>query len=176
MDFQKIEIPLSVGLYTKGDLRAGQPPKLDIARDVLFDEPDGIQARQSFSAMSNQIFGGGTLANCRMLAVVNGELCVFTDTGLYSWNAQLTKWVLRGTHLAVDVDEQSRFVTQGDQKFADRAELNGTAMIAWTEGAGTYIAAMDKTTGSVLMAPTLLGAGIVRPRLVAASTRIIGFC
>jgi len=30
--------------------------------------------------MINAIFGGGTLSNCRRLDVVNGELCVFTDT------------------------------------------------------------------------------------------------
>lgn len=172
----KIEIPLAVGLAQKGDVRAAQPSSLDIARDVQFEEEGGVQTRLPYVALSNQIFGGGALSNCRRLAVVNDELCVFTDESLYSWNAQLAKWVLRGTHLAVDIDERARFVTQGDQVNSDRAELNGTIMYAWTEGTGTYISAVDKTTGNVLMTQTLLGSGIVRPRLVAAQTRIIGLC
>lgn len=176
--WSKIEIPLAAGLNQKGDVRAGNPPALDIATDVQFDEVGGVQTRLPYGSVmgSGAIFGGGTLSNCRRMFTVNDELCVETDTSVYSWNAQLSKWVLRGTHLAVDVDEQTRFATQGDQKDGDRAELNGTVMLAWTEGTGTYLAAFDKTTESILMAPTLLGSGIFRPRLVAASTKIIGFC
>lgn len=169
-------IAFRTGLLQKADDRARPSVFLDIARDVAFDELGGIQTRIPFLAMSNLIFGGGTLANCRMLAVVNDELCVFTDTAIYSWNEQIDKWVLRSTHLAISVDEKTAMASPGDQFNCDRAELNGTLMYAWTEGSGTYISAIDKVTGSLLMPPTLLGAGIVRPRLVAASTRIIGFC
>lgn len=172
--FSKIEIPLASGLDTKEDPRAGEPTKLDIARDVQFDEIGGVQTRLPFGAVmgAGAIFGGGTLSNCRHMAAVNGELCVFTDDELYSWNAQLSKWVLRGTHLAVAIEETPRFTTTGDQVDGDRAELNGTAVYTWTEGTACYVAALDKTTGSVLLSPTSIGTAS-RPRLVATSTRIL---
>jgi hypothetical protein len=168
-----IEVPFSSGLDTKGDARAGRPPKLDIARDVQFDELGGLQTRKPFPAMSNQIFGGGTLANCRRLAVVNGELCVFTDTALYSWNAQLAKWVLRATHLAAAIEETPVFATTGDQIDGDRAELNGTVVVVWNETAGIFGAAYDKATGAVLVGPTAFSG--IRPRLVALATKILLF-
>ncbi|HKP06412.1 MAG TPA: hypothetical protein VJU58_04090 [Microbacterium sp.] len=175
----KLEVPLGAGLDTKGDIRAGRPPKLDIARDVTFGEPGGVQLRFPFSTFSNQIFGGGTLTNCRRLAIVNDELCVFTDTTLYSWNAQLQKWVSRGTHLAVSVNETPRFATTDDQIDPDRAELSGTVIYAWAVnmsggGVGAYVAAIDKTTGATLMAPTLVP-NVFRPRLVALATKILLF-
>ena len=179
LDWNKVEIPLAAGLDTKGDLRAGRPPKLDIARDVVFGEPGGVQTRLPLLNFSNQIFGGGTLANCRRLAVVNDELCVFTDTGLYSWNARLAKWVLRATHLAVSVDERPAFVTSDDQVTPDRAELNGTVLYAWSVNVSggsvaTYLAAFDKVTSAVLMSPTLVP-NVFRPRLVALATTILFF-
>lgn len=182
LNWQVMSLPFRAGLNQKADDRARPQPFLDICRDAQFDELGGLQTRFPFAAMSNAIFGGGTLANCRRLAVVNDELCVFTDVALYSWNAQLAKWVLRGTHLGVAVDEQQRFVTTGDQVDGDRAELNGTIVYAWTEGAGTatsvYAAAMDKASGSVLVGPTAIspaGTFAGRARLVALATKILLF-
>jgi hypothetical protein len=184
LSWTTIQIPFSAGLETKEDPRFSSPPKLDIARDVVFEQVGGLQPRRPCVAMSNAIFGGGALANCRRVVDNDGELCVLTDTGLYSYNAQLAQWVLRGTHLAVAVDEQPRFVTTGDQIDGDRAELNGTIVYAWAEGpaatgSAVYAAAIDKTTGAVLTPPTQIGAAHInagRPRLVALSTKILLFC
>jgi hypothetical protein len=121
------------------------------------------------------IFGGGVLANCRRVVPNGDELLVFTKDTLYSWDAGLAKWVARGTHLAIKVTEQSRFVTTGDQIDGDRAELAGTVVIAWTENVTTYVAAADKATGAVLMAPTAIAGGALRPRLVALTTKILLF-
>lgn len=182
MDWQLRELSLG-GLNQKADDRARPQPFLDIAKDVQYDELGGVQPRLPYSAtfptMRNTIFGGGTLSACRRLAVVNGELIVFTDTAIYSWNVQQSAWVLRSTHLAVSVDEQPRFVTTGDQRENDRAELSGTVVQAWTEQVGAFdfvfIAAYDKTTGAVLMAPATFGVVSNRPRLVALATKILLF-
>lgn len=176
LNWQPLTLPFSGSLEQKQDARISSPPDLDLARDVQFEEIGGLQTRPPFTAMSNNIFGGGTLSSCRKLAVVNGELCVFTDTGLYSWNAQQSAWVLRGTHLAVSVSETPRFVTTGDQIEGDRAELNGTIVYAWTEGTTVYAAAVDKTTGAVLVSPTSVETSTIgRPRLVALATKILLF-
>jgi hypothetical protein len=175
LNWTPLTLPFSGSLEQKTDARVASSPDLDLARDVQFEEIGGLQTRAPFTAMSRNIFGGGTLSNCRRLGVVNGELCVFTDTQLYSWNAQQAAWVLRGTHLAVSVSETPRFVTTGDQIDGDRAELNGTVVFAWTENGQVYASAIDKVTGSVLVTPTAVSTAIGRPRLVALSTKILLF-
>lgn len=179
LNWQTINLRFANGLQQKADDRARPSVFLDRAVDVQFDERGGIQTRKSFLSFSNSIFGGGTLSNCRRLAVVNDELCVFTDTSLYSWNAQQLKWVLRGTHLAASVEERPAFVTNGDQTQGDRAELSGAITYAWVEGNDIRIAAIDKTTGSVIAGPIPQGLGIVtvaRPRVVALATKVLVFC
>ncbi len=52
----KIEIPIAAGLSQKGDVRAAQPPKLDLARDIQFDEVGGVQTRLPYVALANAIF------------------------------------------------------------------------------------------------------------------------
>jgi len=175
LDYRIIQIPLTQGLKTKDDPRAMQAPGLSICADARFDDLGGIQPRYPFTALSSNIFGGGTLSSVRRLEVVNDELLLFTSDSLYSWNAQLSAWVLKGTHLAVKVDETTTFATPGDQITGDRAELSGTVVFAWTEGTQVYAAALDKTTGSVLVAPTAVSTAIGRPRLVALATKILFF-
>ncbi len=177
LDYRIINIPFTSGLKTKDDQRAMQPPGLAICSDARFDDLGGIQTRYPFVSIGNQIFGGGTLSNCRRLAVVNDELCVFTDTALYSWDAELGLWIRRDTHLGVTIDYQSRFATNGDQIGADRAELNGTIVYCWSEStAQLFVAAISKATGAVLMPPTAVsGTNLQQGRLVALSTKILLF-
>lgn len=174
LNWQTLQISFGMGLGGKPDTRA-RTGSLDIARDLQFDELRGVQTRHPFVAMSNAIFGGGTLANCRRIAVVNDELLVFTDTALYSWNAQHAAWVLRGTHLAVAITESPTCTTTGDQIDGDRAELSGTIVTAWTEGTQVYAAARDKATGSMLVSTTAVSTAVGRPRLVALATKILLF-
>lgn len=177
LNWQPLTLRFDGSLETKEDARIGAPPDLDLLRDAHFEEVGGVQTRPPFGSVmgSGAIYGGGSLSNCRKLARVNGELCLFTDTGLYSWNEQQSAWVLRGTHLAVTVAETPRFATAGDQIDGDRAELNGTVIYAWSEGGVVSVAAMDKSTGSVLLAALSMGAGSTRPRLVALATKIMLF-
>lgn len=176
LQWQKLEIPFSAGLQQQTDDRARPQPFLDICKDAQHDvDVGGLVTRLPYAAMSNNIFGGGTLSNCRRLAVVNDELCLFTKDTLYSWNATLSAWVSRGTHLAVKTEETPRFATTGDQIDGDRAELAGAVVYAWTEGSQVYAAALDKTTGSVLVSPTAVSTAIGRPRLVALATKIMFF-
>ncbi len=174
MEWQVINLPFVAGLNQQADPRAMQPPELTICKDVQFDEIGGLQTRYPYASIGNAILGGGTIANARQLVANGDELLLFTIDTLYSWNAQLSKWVAKGTHLAVKVDEVTPFATTGDQIDCDRAELNGTVMYVWTEGTKSYVAAIDKATGSMLMAPTTINT-CSRCRLVALSTMILLF-
>jgi hypothetical protein len=173
LSWQTLQLPFRAGLNQRADDRARLQPFLDICKDVQFDELGGLQERFPYAAMSNSINGGGTLSNCRRLAVANDELLCFTSEALYSWNAQLSQWVLRATHLAVEVTETQRFAAPGDQFTADRCELNGAVVYAWTQGGVVWWAQIDKTTGSVLQPPTSLIAASTRPRLVALDTAVL---
>lgn len=181
LQFQTVNVALARGLSQRDDDRARPSTALDLARDLQFDEDGGVQTRLPYLGIGSatlpdsSIFGGGVLADVRRLAVNGDELVLFTKDKLYSWNATLSKWVLRGTHLAVTVDETPRFATTGDQIDGDRAELSGTVVFAWTEGAQVYAAALDKATGSVLVSPTAVSTAIGRPRLVALATKILLF-
>lgn len=174
-----INIPFGAGIDRNMDARARQPPGLDIARDVQFDEVGGVQTRHPFAVTGGNIFGGGTISNARKLFRNGDEFVLMTKDTLYSWNAQLSVWIARGTHLAVKVDERSASATTGDQFCGDRAELNGTIVFAWTEFVNAvstvFAAAIDKTTGSVLVSPTAVSSSVARPRLVALSTKILLF-
>jgi hypothetical protein len=162
---------------TKGNKQAKQPPALDIAKDVEFDDLGGLRTRYPYADLGVNIFGGGTLSNIRRIVPNGNELLCFTQDTLYSWNAQLSVWVSKGTHLAVKVAEEPVFVTTGEQYDCDRAELNGTIVYCWTENVGSssrgYVAAVDKTTGSVLMAPTALVSATARLRVTSLSTKIL---
>jgi hypothetical protein len=179
LNFQNVHLPFSAGLLQRSDKRAKPVPYLDIANDVQFDELGGVQTRYPFDAVtSTSIIGGGTLANCRRLVANGDELLVFTDTQLYSWNAQLEKWALRGSHLACKVEEASVFISADDQIDTDRAELDGVIVYAWaTTGGAVYVAAIDKETGSVALDPyEVANDGVsstgARPRLVALESVI----
>lgn len=170
-------VPFVAGIMTKGDKRAKNPPQLDICTDVEFDDLGGLRTRHPYAAFSNSIVGGGTISNARRLVAYGDELLLFTKDTLYSWNAQLAKWVSRGTHLAVKVTERNTFVTGNEQEDVDRAELNNTIVQTWREGTTVYVAAWDRTTKSVALSPTALSSTGVpsRPRLVALSTKILLF-
>jgi hypothetical protein len=177
LNWQTWHMRFVAGLNQKADARTLESPELAVCKDVMFDKLGGLQTRYPFALTSNDIFGGGTLSDWRVLAENGDELLLFTKDTLYSWNAQLSKWVAKGTHLAVKVDETPRFVSPGDQVDGDRAELSGTIVYAWTELLGSsskgYVAALDKTTGNVLMAPTPLAGSAARLRVTALTTKIL---
>lgn len=169
---QTLAIPLAAGLQTKTDPRALEAPGLTICTDAQFDEIGGIQLRKPFATKGTAILGGGTIADVRRIVENGEELIAFTKSALYSYNAQSSNWVNKGTYLAVKVAEASSFVTTGDQIDADRAELNGVVFFSWSEGTRGYVAARDTTTGAVVLAPYLLN-GFQRIRLTALATRVL---
>lgn len=171
------EINFAFGLNTKGDQRAQPEQLLEIATNVEFDDLGGLRCRFPYDAVRTNILGGGTIANARKLAINGDELVLFTIDSVYSWSARDSAWVLKGTHLAVKLDEATSFATNSDQIDSDRAELSGAVIFAWTDTNKVYVAAKDKTTGDVIMAPTAIpgapGATATRPRLVALGTKIM---
>lgn len=153
LNWNVLNWPFGFGLGQKTDPRARPAPVLDIARDVQVDEHGGLQTRYPYVALSDEIAGGGTIANCRRMFVSGSELCLLTDDALYTYDEQLTQWVVKATHVAVAVDESPVFISTGDQIETDRAELSGRIYYAWTDTSKVYVAIVDKATGSVWLGP-----------------------
>ena len=174
LDWQVIQFPFAKGLDTKTHPFAVDPPSLVLCYNAQFDDLGALTMRMGYAGIGANIYGGGSIANPRKLAVVGDELLLWTDTGLYSWSETLTAWVSRGTHLAVKVDEAAVFGGTADQVFADRAQLGGVVVYVWEESSTGVcrLAARDATTGATLIAPTSLGAGTTRPRVIATDSQI----
>lgn len=176
LDWQTIEVPLAAGQEQKRDPRAVEAPNLLRATDVQFDEVGALRQRPPFEALGANIYGGGALANIRKLVANGAERLAFTKDTLYSWNANQSKWVSKGTHLAVTTSEEPAFVTTDDQVLPDRAELGGVVFVSWqrTVSAVTtgYVAAYERSTGSVLMSPQTL-TGCRQIRLTALATKVL---
>jgi hypothetical protein len=179
LDFQTLHLPFAAGLDQKSDPRAMQPPSLARAVDVQFDEVGGLQTRYPYANLATDTTDGGTIADCRRIVPNGSEFLLFTKDALYSWNAQLAKWAKRSDYLAVKVEEANQFVTGNDQYDCDCGVLNGTVVYAWTESytgiAVGYVAAVDETTGSVLMTPTAIPyiGNVSRARVTPLETKII---
>jgi hypothetical protein len=156
LNWTTIGIPFGLGVSQKGDKRAGNPPQLDICVDAQFDEIGGLQTRKPFEAFSNAIYGGGTLSDVRRLVSNGDELICFTKDQIYTYSAQYEQWMPRAEHLAIKVEEHSRFVTTGNQIYCDRAELNGVALYCWTDNDSVWVAARDVISDAVLVRPTMI--------------------
>lgn len=176
-----LQIPFAAGLNTKADPRALEAPALAVCRNAEFDEIGGLTKRKPYSSVGADILGGGTLANVRRIVEHGDERLCFTKDKLYSWSARDAKWVEKATYLAPKITEREVFVNPYEQLDTDRAELAGTILFTWADDATSvsnrlaYIAALDATTGAVILPPTSLGAGSDRPRLMVATTKVLLF-
>lgn len=170
-----VQIPLSEGLDQKADQRASSPPHMDLLRNAKWEEVGGIQTRRPYASLGVAISTGGALTNIRRIVENGAELLCFTKDSLYSWNPTQSWWVLKATHLAAKIAEQTVFADAGDQVDADRAELNGTVFYSWTGSARSYVAAVNKATGAVMLPPTLFSPTGGRARLVPLATKVLLF-
>lgn len=170
VQWQTLQLPLAAGLNQGLDARAKQPPSLDVAHDIQFNEQGGIQTRYPF-ALFGDTFGASDI---RKIYANDTELLVFTKERLYSRNAIDGSWTERGTHLAVEIDEQPRFDNPDDQYLADKAELNNLVFYTWYDSAtsSVWAAVADKATGSPVLAPASF-TGYERPRVIAAGNRFL---
>jgi len=173
LDYQNWTMRFVAGLNQKADDRSLEPPELAICRDAQFDELGGLQTRYPYAELGADIFGGGTIEDCRRIVVNGDELLCFTKSKLYSWSPGRSAWIDKGTHLAVHTEESTRFAGTGDQIACDRAQLSNTIVYCWQDENIGYVAALDATTLAVLMSPTAIVGSAARLRVTALSTRIL---
>lgn len=176
-NYETLQVPFIKGMDTRTHPHLIDPPGLTTCKNAQFDEV-GLSFRYPFATIGTSIYPSGTISAVRKLAVVNDELLAFTATELYSWSSTLSKWLLRGGHMAVSTAETAVFGNSNDQTFADRAQLGNLIVYVWTEVAAgsvkNYLAAIDATTRATVIAPVALSPASTtsRPRVVAATSVI----
>lgn len=171
-EYVPVHLPLMAGLNTGTDSRALEPPELAVAKNVEFEKGMGLQTRKPYAAL------GGSVSDARRLVPFGDELLLFTKDTLYSWSARDSAWVSKGDYLAPTLSEATRFARSSEQTQCDRCEISGVALYTWVESPDdVYLAAADKTTGAVLLAPTRISGTGSRPRLVSlASVALLLYC
>lgn len=174
LDWRTVFLPFTRGLSGKTDPRALQAPDLAVCRDAVFSESGGTQTRHPFAALSS----ASAFTDGRRIVVNGDELLLFTKEALFSWSDRDGGWVSKGTYLAPKLEEASVFVRTTEQTQCDRAELDSCIVYSWLDtgaAAKVYIAAIDRATGAVILAPRAMEAGSSRPRLIALASKILLF-
>jgi hypothetical protein len=166
MQWQEMDIPFVAGLDAGSDSRSVDPPTLTRADNAAFDTAGQVIFRRPFSAL------GAAPANTRRIVAYGDELIAITDAALYSWSEVLETWEERAEYLSPAVTEQVVYASPAEQEFTDRAELDGVAVVVWTEDGEAKIAAHDVETGAVLLSPqSVPGSGTTKPRVIALTNR-----
>ena len=117
--------------------------------DANWDEfKDADCLRPQYQAITDS--ASNTIADIRKIAQYGDELVAFSKDKLWSYASGDGLWTQRAEHLAVKLEEHSRFVTTGEQFDYDRAQLGGITMYCWTEttpsATTSYVAAIDQGT------------------------------
>lgn len=88
-------IPI-LGLDTNADPRNAPPGTLDIAQDCWFKRADvggwELRKRFGYTPRSASLLQGGTVGSGRKFCSFNNEQLILSAAGLYSWDAQASKW------------------------------------------------------------------------------------
>lgn len=182
---QTITIPLSQGLDTKTSDQVLPPGKLTAAENVRFIEPGMLTKRLGFTDRAMAIHGGGTITGTKAMGTRQDEVFLLADDSVYSWLPQDSEWSDRGFYQPVYATLRGVADDPQEQRYADRAELGGVALIAWEDpydlssnGTEVKYAVIDAATGAhyVDVQGTYSGAGnrnTERPLCLVTTNRLV---
>jgi hypothetical protein len=177
---QIVPIDFTQGMDTKSDNKVGVPGDLVDLRNLTFQNTEKLTKRNGYSALTPNVFGGGTLAAGAALATRGGELLLADGTNLYSYSSGpiTAAWVNKGPLLSPTVSYGPALSSQYSLAGYDCAVTsNGLMCVAaeqWTQFQGTnkgvIYSVIDITTGNLLLQPTLVnGTTSTCPKVISAS-------
>ncbi len=173
---QVVPVSFAQGVDTKTDEKLVVPGKLTLLENGVFTIGQKIKKRNGYTALSNEILGGGTIENPEASGVYVDDLCIFANKKLYSYSQGLDKWIDRGTLYSVEVRKQEVIRNQYAQTDPDMAYSSGVSIFAWKDSRGGVRASViDSTTGAAIQADTLLDASGDTPRCVPIGGFLFAF-
>ena len=186
---QLVTVPATGGISTEVDRRLRPPERLEIARNVRYDEIGGLGKRYGFSKLSTRNLVGTSEAiddkgPVRGLARTSKELLAIGHRDLYAWNPKAAGWLERGGISPCAGRTTELHSSMAEYDYADLdVTLNGyivSAAVRWElRGDDPSYTALEfrihTEDGDALMQPQLeeeLTNPAHRPRYVG--TRVIG--
>ena len=162
MALQKQLVPIPIG-----KLAQGQDPKLVPAgalaqlSNLRVGRAGEYRKRRGYVALGTSA-DSGSITTGKSIAALTGpgkdvdQLVVQTSTAAYAWSDNTSSWYLRSTPLTVTTELQPVFA--GDARWVNvsSAYYNGwVCVVGITRAGDIYVSAIDISTGTVALAPTL---------------------
>lgn len=187
LQFQVVQAPLKFGLDEGTDPHHVPPGVLTTAENVRWEKSGRIQKRYGTAALTNSVYGGGSIPSAVRLFTRGNELALTDGSYVYSYT-YADGWTKRGRVPDVGLTWSTSIDTADSIATSDAAVLsNGYIVEAWITGepspadTGSYPATSttrilnyqirDYTTGTVL---TRVFNATTAPGIQPKSLRVLG--
>lgn len=175
LEYQLQTAPFRFGVDEGTDPKQVPFGTLLTAQNVVWLKSGRLEKRCGTTKLTQNISGGGTITACNRLLTRGDELCLISDTNLYSYQA--SGWIDRGRIPEVGLTWTTSHAALSGTTASDLAVTSDDKIIeAWVTGdpstvlsGNLYYRIVDRATGTVLTPPTLVDTGIASFIRVLAS-------
>lgn len=186
MAFQgTIQIPIafSGGLNSKTAEFTLDQPNLQVAKNIVYNQIGQADKRTGFTAISNNIQGGGNISNGYTLTTFNDELILLDGTSMYSWQPEEKVWINRGAVLST-VNDQVRILNTkvATQSNPDCTSTNNLSMYLWEDNRtfpvqqnGIRYSIINNITGTSVVSDQFLYFAGTRPKVITDGINFYAF-
>lgn len=179
VQWQNIDVPLSVGVSTRDDAKLLPPLKLLDLQNSVFTKGGALKKRNGYTYLNKTTLDASpaTISAAKQLATRGDELVLLDGSSLYGYTETLDRWENRGTLMPLDVDVTPVSNASAAQINGDCGTANGITVYAWEDSASaaasvtSYYAIYD-AAGVELQAATALGT-YATPRVLVVGNIII---
>jgi hypothetical protein len=171
LDRQLVPVRFTSGLDTKSDPKAVQG-KLLALQNGVFTKSGEILKRFGYTALSQNIVGGGTISTGMGLASFGKELVSFDGSSLYSFSPGLSSWANKGTLASINVTSKAIARNSYSQSAADSAVINNLLLVAYESSNynGVRYSIVDLSTGNFIKEDLSLASGFAQPKVLVLGT------
>jgi len=171
-----LPLTLSGGIDTKTDSKSVPTTQLLALENGQFAKGTTIVKRTGYDALPSTVDGadpGATYGTPVALAARGAELCLFSESRLFSYRESSSTWSDVGPAASIAHIERAIAATGTDQSLPDIATVDGVSVVAWEDSrGGIWWAVVEQATGRTLRpAEQLTGSGIL-PRVVAVGSAL----
>jgi hypothetical protein len=96
LEKQKIAMPITDGIDTKGDEKTVLPTRFLELENVVFTTPGSIRKRYGYEALNNFDLSGNEITTGSAVSSFRDELLMYSDSKLYSFSEGEQKWESKG--------------------------------------------------------------------------------
>lgn len=172
-----VAVPLtfSGGVDTKTDSKSVPTTQLLALENGVFAKGTTIVKRTGYDALPVEVdgSGGSSYGTPVALAARGDELCLFSESRLFSYRESSSTWSDVGPAASVVHTERAIATTGTDQSLPDVATSDGVSVVAWEDSrGGIWWCVVEQATGRTLRPAEQLAAGLTRPRVVRVDASI----